>query len=213
MTRKFNIYQIGMMIWLFFSAGQAINAEVNYPQGTDKTYLTYVRECMDLLMTHGTDTYGPVNTPILVSILDVESRISPADPLGLDEVHEQPGIEGILQQVLHPAPQLLLENLVQVLDAGIDRVHEVFRYLGEGVFGKHGTFHSFLSLSIRLASFHLQDPPFLSSGQRLAMLPLLLASESCLLTLSHSPQAISNRMPEHCLTAKPRSGLQATRRP
>ena len=85
MTQKFNIYQIGMMIWLFFSAGQVINAEVNNPGGTDKSYVAYVRECMDLLMTHGTDTYGPEHTPILVSILDVESRISPADPMGLDE--------------------------------------------------------------------------------------------------------------------------------
>ena len=85
MTQKFNIYQIGMMIWLFYLAGQAIDAEVNNPEGTDKSYMAYVRECMDLLMTHGTDTYGPEHTPILVSILDVESRISPADPMGLDE--------------------------------------------------------------------------------------------------------------------------------
>jgi hypothetical protein len=85
MTKNFNTYQIIMMIWLFLIPGQAINAEVNHFPGTDKSYVAYVRECIDLLMTHGTDTYGPEHTPILVSILDVESRISPEDPLGLDE--------------------------------------------------------------------------------------------------------------------------------
>jgi hypothetical protein len=58
---------------------------VKHPPGVDKSYMAYVRECMDLLMAHGTDTYGPEHTPVLVSILDVQSRISPADPMALDE--------------------------------------------------------------------------------------------------------------------------------
>lgn len=77
--------QIFLMICLLLAAGQVISAEVKHRPGTDKSYLAYVRECLDILMTHGTDTYGPEHTPILVSILDVESRISPADPLALDE--------------------------------------------------------------------------------------------------------------------------------
>ena len=85
MRQKFNTYQICMMFWLFLMTGQAINAEVNHLPGTDRFYLTYVRECIDLLMIHGTDTYGPEYTPILVSILDVESRVSPEYPLELDE--------------------------------------------------------------------------------------------------------------------------------
>lgn len=85
MTRKSSANQICILICLFLTAGQVINAELNHLPGTEKTYLTYVRECLDLLMTHGTDIYGPQHTPILVSILDVESRTSPADPLELDE--------------------------------------------------------------------------------------------------------------------------------
>jgi hypothetical protein len=83
--KKLHAYQISLLICLFLAAAHLIHAEVNRPEGTDKSYLTYVRECMDLLMEYGTDTYGPVHTPVLVSILDVESRISPADPLELDE--------------------------------------------------------------------------------------------------------------------------------
>jgi hypothetical protein len=36
-------------------------------------------------MEYGTDRYGEVHAPILVSILDVESRTCPTDPLALDE--------------------------------------------------------------------------------------------------------------------------------
>jgi hypothetical protein len=85
MTQISGALKIWMMIWLFLSTGLVINAEVNHPPGTDTSYIAYVRDCLDLLMTYGTDTYGPVHTPILVSILDVTSRISPADPLPLDE--------------------------------------------------------------------------------------------------------------------------------
>ena len=74
-----------MMVWLFVAASQPTGGDGNPPGGSEKSYLAYVRECLDLLMAFGTDSYGPEQTPILVSILDVESRISPADPLPLDE--------------------------------------------------------------------------------------------------------------------------------
>lgn len=45
-----------------------------------KTYLSYVAQCLDLLMEHGTDRYGPVHTPILASILDLRSFESPEKP-------------------------------------------------------------------------------------------------------------------------------------
>jgi hypothetical protein len=85
MSKNFLAHPVCMLIWVGLAAVQVINAEVNHPSRTDRSYMAYVRECMDLLMTHGTDTYGPEHTPILVSILDVESMISPADPLALDE--------------------------------------------------------------------------------------------------------------------------------
>jgi hypothetical protein len=54
-------------------------------QKIDKPYLAYVQECLDTLMQYGTDRYGAVQLPILVSILDVESRTCPENPEKLDE--------------------------------------------------------------------------------------------------------------------------------
>ena len=48
-------------------------------------YLYYARQCLDLLIQHGTDTDGPTKTPLLVSILDVRDRTCPPNPLPLDE--------------------------------------------------------------------------------------------------------------------------------
>ena len=45
-----------------------------------KPYAGYVVECADLLMQHGTDRYGPVRRPLLVTILDVRSRTCPESP-------------------------------------------------------------------------------------------------------------------------------------
>jgi hypothetical protein len=50
-----------------------------------KPYRDYVRQCLDLLIEHGTDRYGPVRTPLLVAILDVRTRQCPENPLPLDE--------------------------------------------------------------------------------------------------------------------------------
>ena len=45
---------------------------------------TYVATCLDTLVEHGTDRYGPIKTAMLMSILDVERRESPEKPLLLD---------------------------------------------------------------------------------------------------------------------------------
>jgi hypothetical protein len=50
-----------------------------------KPYGAYVRECLDLLIEHGTDRYGKVHAPVLVNILDVRTRTCPENPLALDE--------------------------------------------------------------------------------------------------------------------------------
>ncbi|MBC8427774.1 hypothetical protein H8D98_00785 [bacterium] len=49
------------------------------------TYIDYVQECFDVLIEYGTDRYGEKQAPILVSILDVESRSCPENPDQLDE--------------------------------------------------------------------------------------------------------------------------------
>ena len=50
-----------------------------------KRYIDYVRQCVDLLMEYGTDRYGEVETPILVSILDVETWKCLVNPEKLDQ--------------------------------------------------------------------------------------------------------------------------------
>jgi uncharacterized protein YyaL (SSP411 family) len=52
---------------------------------TDGKYETAVKTCLDNLIKYGRDTYGPVKSPIFVSILDVNSRTCPQNPLPLDE--------------------------------------------------------------------------------------------------------------------------------
>lgn len=48
-------------------------------------YASYVEKCVDILMKHGTDRYGDVHTPLLVTILDVDTRSCPEIPEKLDE--------------------------------------------------------------------------------------------------------------------------------
>jgi len=48
-------------------------------------YMSHVRQCVDILMDRGTDKYGDVQTPLLVSILDVGNGTCPAKPKKLDE--------------------------------------------------------------------------------------------------------------------------------
>jgi len=56
------------------------------PEDVEKrSYVDYARECIGLLMSHGTDTYGRIHAPILVSILDVRTRTCPENPLPFDE--------------------------------------------------------------------------------------------------------------------------------
>ncbi|MHC4404788.1 MAG: AGE family epimerase/isomerase [Planctomycetota bacterium] len=50
-----------------------------------RRYLEYARQCIDLLIEHGTDRYGETHSPMLVNILDVRTRACPEDPLVLDE--------------------------------------------------------------------------------------------------------------------------------
>ncbi len=50
-------------------------------------YLEHVRECLDVLIEHGTDRYGKVHSPILMNILDVRTRLCPPEPKPLDEAY------------------------------------------------------------------------------------------------------------------------------
>ena len=62
-----------------------LNSGIRPDEVEKRPYLDYVRECVDLLIEHGTDRYGKVRSPMLMNILDVRSRECPADPMPLDE--------------------------------------------------------------------------------------------------------------------------------
>ena len=55
------------------------------PHSDAPSYLHQVQTCVDTLIAHGTDTYGEKSTPLLVSILDVNTLTCPENPAALDE--------------------------------------------------------------------------------------------------------------------------------
>ena len=58
---------------------------VSFAADVNEKYLTDVKTCVDNLIKYGRDTYGTVKSPIFVSILDVNSRSCPQNPLPLEE--------------------------------------------------------------------------------------------------------------------------------
>ncbi len=68
-----------ILFFLFISLQQPA-----FAKGKPK-YQPYVKECLDNLIKYGTDRYGSVHAPILVSILDVHKRSCPENPEKLDE--------------------------------------------------------------------------------------------------------------------------------
>ncbi len=55
------------------------------PKSRIINYASYVRSCISNLIEYGTDRYGKVHSPILVSILDTKTRTCPKNPEALDE--------------------------------------------------------------------------------------------------------------------------------
>jgi hypothetical protein len=80
-TMKYSMQLTCLLTLLSVSVSAAANPA---PDSNDK-YLIPVTTCLDNLIKYGTDTYGPVKSPILVSIIDVNTRICPPNPLPLDE--------------------------------------------------------------------------------------------------------------------------------
>ena len=85
MTRKKNCSYIFVLLLSISTASGQGSAEKSGQSVKHENYTQYVQECVDLLMDYGTDRYGNIHAPILVSILDVESRACPETPMNLDE--------------------------------------------------------------------------------------------------------------------------------
>jgi hypothetical protein len=66
---------LGLCLWIGMPAGEAAAA----------AWRNYVGNCLDTLLTQGTDRYGPVQSDMLVSILDVNTHECPQNPLTLDQ--------------------------------------------------------------------------------------------------------------------------------
>jgi len=71
-----------------------VSGEAGDAQPPANRYREAVRACLDNLLEYGTDRYGSVQTPMLMSILDVRTNESPPEPLLLDgwvRGEERPG--------------------------------------------------------------------------------------------------------------------------
>ena len=81
-SKKLSICLSALMIGL----GQILLYSGELDMSDDQApYASYVKECLDILMEHGTDKYGEIHAPVLVSILDVDKRTCPANPDKSDE--------------------------------------------------------------------------------------------------------------------------------
>ncbi len=85
MRRSTRFFAICSLIAIANSGMFGVRAEPLKRDHDNGSYTERVRQCVDLLMAHGTDTYGELHSPMLVTILDVQSRTCPEDPEKLDE--------------------------------------------------------------------------------------------------------------------------------
>jgi hypothetical protein len=81
MMRNLMKLAIVLSLMVVMAAGGCVRStkEPNAP------YFTAVKTCLDNLIKNGRDDYGIVKSPIFVSILDVNLRVCPQNPLPLDE--------------------------------------------------------------------------------------------------------------------------------
>jgi hypothetical protein len=61
-----------------------ITSAVTLPGTNYLSWRTYVSNCVEMLLQHGKDHYGPMHTDMLMSILDVQTLHCPKTPLLLD---------------------------------------------------------------------------------------------------------------------------------
>lgn len=111
-----------------------------------RDYTAAVKGCLDVLLEHGTDHYGQRQTPLLVSILDVETLLCPAQPAPLDEYYRvtrrgrrNPGGSNLM------GDQPLLRAMYRLSDTGGDPRYAEFarrysRFVMTKLVDDHGFF-------------------------------------------------------------------------
>ena len=70
------------MVDVSFLAGKWLDCDDPEDDNCKRPWQELARTCVDTLINFGTDTYGPVHTPMLMSIINVETLTSPQYPLG-----------------------------------------------------------------------------------------------------------------------------------
>lgn len=75
----------GLLLGQASTPAEILSSGLSPQDVAGRPYIDYARECINLLIEHGTDRYGPVHAPILMNILDVRTRTCPENPLPLDE--------------------------------------------------------------------------------------------------------------------------------
>jgi hypothetical protein len=69
-----------VVLWAFSVMPTGAAAQETVAEGPGQPpYAHYVRECLEVLIEHGTDRYGQVHAPILMNILDVHTRECPRE--------------------------------------------------------------------------------------------------------------------------------------
>lgn len=85
-TMKSLINRIGPLLLVIILACPVVKHAVAGEFSSDE-YGTYIRACLDTLIKHGTDRYGEIHSPMLVSILDTGTLACPQEPDVLDEAY------------------------------------------------------------------------------------------------------------------------------
>ncbi|HPA47021.1 MAG TPA: hypothetical protein PK395_14745, partial [bacterium] len=75
------------LAWTQIGDPELLDSGLSAESIANKPYLDYARECADLMMEYGTDRYGALHSPMLMSILDVRTRTCPENPLPYDEAY------------------------------------------------------------------------------------------------------------------------------
>lgn len=68
------------------SEGTNWSAELPLAPTARRSHRDYVQQCLDSILKHGRDQYGPIKTPLFMAVLDADLLASPQHPLVFDSM-------------------------------------------------------------------------------------------------------------------------------
>lgn len=77
-------FSVPVALCIVFSSATFAATENSLPPEKAELYMSCVESCLDNLLEYGTDRYGTVHTPMLMSIMDIRTNESPQRPEVLD---------------------------------------------------------------------------------------------------------------------------------